>query len=468
MKVLVDVTPTSEQLPIISNPQDGVTLIRGAAGSGKTTTALLMLKQLSEYWIRRRVRNHDTNPVKILVLTYNRTLKGYVAHLAEKQIGKQSGIDLTVTTFGKWSIDLTGTTNLMNDNLKESLIVKHGNTLFPGNRVFLLDEVDYCLGRFLHEKRDDYLTTRREGRGIAPRMERPMRERLLTEVIKPYNKYKQKHNTKDWNDLALELVASPRDEKYDIVVADETQDFSANQIRAVMKHIANPSTIVLVLDAAQRIYPRGWNWREVGIKLNPNRSFHLKKNHRNTVEICRLAKPILEGMELGDDGSMPDLDSCDRHGQIPMLLKGKFSLQVSYAISQIKKNIDLTKESVAFAHPKAGGWFDYLREKLSEHGLKYVILTKRSDWPKGNENIALISMHSAKGLEFDHIFILGLDEETTPHGSEEGDSTWENLRRLLAMTITRARETVTLGCKPKEASSLTSCLESDTYEMVRL
>lgn len=43
MKTLPPVTPTPEQLAIISNPIAGGQLIRGAAGSGKTTTALLML-----------------------------------------------------------------------------------------------------------------------------------------------------------------------------------------------------------------------------------------------------------------------------------------------------------------------------------------------------------------------------------------------------------------------------------------
>ena len=72
-------------------------------------------------------------------------------------------------------------------------------------------------------------------------------------------------------------------------------------------------------------------------------------------------------------------------------------------------------------------------------------------------------MHSAKGLEFDHVFILGLNEETTPHGSEKGDSDLENLRRLLAMSITRARKSVIVGYKPGEASTLISYLDSDTY-----
>jgi len=39
MKTLAQVIPTSEQLAIISHPRAGIQLIKGAAGSGKTTTA---------------------------------------------------------------------------------------------------------------------------------------------------------------------------------------------------------------------------------------------------------------------------------------------------------------------------------------------------------------------------------------------------------------------------------------------
>ncbi len=88
MKVLSGVKPTAEQLPIISNPTAGVVLIRGAAGSGKTTTAMLMLKQLALFWTKRNKRMQLNTPVLILVLTFNRTLRGYIAELAKGQINQ--------------------------------------------------------------------------------------------------------------------------------------------------------------------------------------------------------------------------------------------------------------------------------------------------------------------------------------------------------------------------------------------
>lgn len=463
MKALVDIAPSAEQLPIISNPKNGVTLIQGAAGSGKTTTALLMLKQLSSFWLRHRERNNNFDPVQILVLSFNSTLRGYINHLAERQVESHTQAIIDIVTFGKWSKDLTATPNVLNYNQRNTILSGFASSInLPNN--FLCDEIEYCLGRFLTEDLYKYLEIKRVGRGISPRVEKSLRERLLNEVILPYNDYKKKNGLKDWNDMAIELIEDPKENRYDIIIVDEAQDFYANQIKAFMRHAAEPSTIVFVVDSAQRIYPRGWNWRELGIQINPYRNFRLMENHRNTIEICQLAKPLLEGIDLGDDGSIPNLNSCKRNGPIPQVIKGTFSKQCEFAISKIKNTINLSKDSVAFVHPK--GWFAYLRGQLDANNLLYVEMTRKKEWPEGDENIGLITMHSTKGLEFDHIFIIGLNQETTPYGDKDGDTDWENHRRLLAMTITRARQTVTLGCKPNEESSLFSCLNPGTYDEV--
>jgi len=66
------------------------------------------------------------------------------------------------------------------------------------------------------------------------------------------------------------------------------------------------------------------------------------------------------------------------------------------------------------------------------------------------------------------VFLLGLNEELTPHGAEAGDVQLETLRRLLAMAIGRARESVVLCCKKEDASSLIAYLDTKTYEVVRV
>ena len=54
--------------------------------------------------------------------------------------------------------------------------------------------------------------------------------------------------------------------------------------------------------------------------------------------------------------------------------------------------------------------------KLQENDIEYCELTRSSIWPTGSENIALSTIHSAKGLEFDHVLMPGLNQEVTPHG----------------------------------------------------
>ncbi len=53
MRILPVVKPTSEQLQLLLDTKPGVFIIKGAAGSGKTTTALMRLRHLCAWWLKR-------------------------------------------------------------------------------------------------------------------------------------------------------------------------------------------------------------------------------------------------------------------------------------------------------------------------------------------------------------------------------------------------------------------------------
>jgi superfamily I DNA/RNA helicase len=465
MRVLADVRPTPEQLAIVSRNRPGTEVIRGAAGSGKTTTALLRLRSLIGMFVNRKKRQQVDEPVRVLVLTYNRTLRGYIEALARQQALETKGLELEISTFGKWAWGLLGRPQMVDEGDRAAKIKTLGRAIGLASD-FLVEEVDYAIGRFLPDSIQDYLATRRHGRGATPRVDQATRERILDEVIEPYRTWKQQKRISDWNDLAAALSQKQFAPLYDIIVADETQDFSANEIRAIKNQLEPVHSLTLVIDSAQRIYPRGFTWQEAGIVVRPENTRRLERNYRNTVEIARFAMPLMEGIPIDDDGTIPDFSKCERHGPAPVVLKGRFSAQLQYVLEYLRKDVDLKIESVAILHMLGGHWFDYARWALRRARLDFVEITRQSDWPSGPENIALSTLHSAKGLEFDHVIIIGLNAEITPHGTEEEDDRLAKLRRLLAMGIGRARNSVVVGYKPEDASRLIKYLDPSTYEEI--
>ena len=80
--------------------------------------------------------------------------------------------------------------------------------------------------------------------------------------------------------------------------------------------------------------------------------------------------------------------------------------------------------------------------------LQEIALVSETDQPEAeNERVTLMTLHAAKGLEFDAVFVAGCEEELLPHSralSEtrggDPDAGLEEERRLLYVGMTRARK----------------------------
>ena len=467
MRTLQNVIPSPEQLKILTDVEPGFRLIRGAAGSGKTTAALLRLRQLCSSRASRRARLGLVAPVRVLVLAFNRTLRGYMQQLATEQVRDSEAVRLTIDTLSRWAWNLAGQPSVLDDDGRWMIgPILEDIGISPEHLGYFIDEVKYIQGRFPPDQRDRYLEATRSGRGRAPAVPRSLRSTLLTDVLDPYEVTKSQTGTFDWNDLALEAARVPS-QRYDVVIVDESQDLSANQIRAILTHLDEDHVTTFIADSVQRIYPQGFQWSELGINMRPQMVFTLTRNHRNTAEIAQLASSLVRGLPQDDDGVPPNEGACEEHGPRPKVVEGTYSQQLDCMLQQVLPRLALS-ETVAILQPKGGGWFGSTKRVLRQRNIQYCELTRRRVWPTGPEQLALSTIHSAKGLEFDHVLMPGLNKEVTPHGSEDGDGTLEALRRLIAMGVGRARKTVMLGYKPGERSSVFGLIDTDTYDLVRV
>ena len=462
MKTLPRIIATAEQLPIISQNRLGVEIICGAAGSGKTSTALLRLKSLFYMFSTRRQNQGSIVPVRALLLTFNRTLSGYVRSLATHQIPPDLRVDLEIATFGQWAMSALGYPDVQ-ESFAETRLRSLAQPLGVLTPHYVINEVEYLLGRFKPDQIEQYVTAERTGRGVLPRVDRQFRRRILDEVVKPYQEWLIKEATLDWNGVAIRMAYDVSRMGYDIVIVDESQDFSANQLRAIRHHLADDHAITFVTDTVQRIYARGFTWAEAGYEVRSARSHVLHANHRNTRQIAMFASGILNGIGVEGDGALPNLKAAKSDGPLPVVIRGLYRKQTEWAMNYIDHRVNLEHESVAFLKHKGGGWFDCIRSHLNRRGVAFVDITREAEWPEGPENVALSTFYSAKGLEFDYVFILGLSHETTEYEDAASDDQVFVLRRLLAVAVSRARKAVVVGYKPGEESRLVDYFNVGTY-----
>ena len=88
------------------------------------------------------------------------------------------------------------------------------------------------------------------------------------------------------------------------------------------------------------------------------------------------------------------------------------------------------------------------RSTLNEFLDEVSLLTDVSNESEGTEKISIMTLHSAKGLEFDYIFLPGWEEGIFPNQrslDENGNKGLEEERRLAYVGITRARKKLSIS-----------------------
>jgi len=82
---------------------------------------------------------------------------------------------------------------------------------------------------------------------------------------------------------------------------------------------------------------------------------------------------------------------------------------------------------------------------LEEFLLEISLVSDIEEHRNNNDVVTLMTIHSAKGLEFKHVFIIGLEEGIFPHNNCMNSSDEiEEERRLCYVAVTRAKESLTL------------------------
>lgn len=94
---------------------------------------------------------------------------------------------------------------------------------------------------------------------------------------------------------------------------------------------------------------------------------------------------------------------------------------------------------------------EYAREKpgakLDDYLEQVSLRSDIDDWNETADRVSLMTLHNAKGLEFDTVFITGLEDGLIPHyKSQQDPGQYEEERRLLYVGITRARRKLHLTC----------------------
>ena len=482
-----------EQRRIIENKPNGHVLVKGVAGSGKTTVAVHKIPFLLKDYTYEK-------DDKILVITYNKSLINYIKYIYEEIERNKENEQLTLGIYESGDKDKlyietidnmmfkyftsyikeekleklrVATEKQINKAMVEAInVVKQEyekvNVLDRKNLTFIIEEIRW-MKSCNYTDIEEYQTIDRIGRISNNNVESTHKLRknskirkAIFEVMIQYNDNLKKEKLVDLQDVALMALKQAKrevGEKYTHIIVDETQDLTRVQLEFIKILYMNRSysSMLFVSDTAQSIYPEAWlvkgrSFTSIGLDMT-GKSTSLSKSYRTTMQIAYAAYSLIEDdKNILEDDNFVKPSLIDKQGVYPVYrgFKNKVS-EAEYIAETIENELKNKYDYKDIAIiSKFKNQLKDIKIFLEKNNIPYKELESNEELDFNEDCVKLLTMHCAKGLQFKAVIIAGLNDKIIPSRDfanefEDSDFVESIDRRLLYVGMTRATEELFLS-----------------------
>jgi superfamily I DNA/RNA helicase len=460
------------QRAVVERDFSGPARLLGGAGTGKTVVAM--------HRARRLAREICTEPgERVLFTTYTRLLAADIRQTMAHFCSPIEMARIDVLHLHEWARDF------VNERRAESgaptiLIAGESELRSCWAQVYQSQDNEFPVTFYQRElaqiirpqeirSRNDYFQAPRTGQGIP--LTRAQRDRVW-HVIERYRQLLAERRLMEWGDVietAREEVEKQAVRPYRAIIIDEAQDWSSLELR-LLRAMAAPAANDLFFtgDGHQRIYGRPVTFLHCGIDVR-GRSSKLRLNYRTTEPIRRWSVALLRNQPVDDlDGGQDDHEgysSVLQGGVRPAIRHFSSRVEeIDYVAGEIQTlaemNVEL--ENICIA-ARTRNYLDDWATPLRRQKQLAVCMLGDDRQDDESSGVRLSTMHRIKGLEFQYVFLVGVNAGLMPLGtaieqSDPAEAAAELARErcLLHVAATRARDGLTVTASGPPSPFLTS------------
>jgi superfamily I DNA/RNA helicase/mRNA-degrading endonuclease RelE of RelBE toxin-antitoxin system len=256
-----------------------------------------------------------------------------------------------------------------------------------------------------------------------------------------------------------EHVAQEESSRFGYAVVDEAQDVSVPQLRFLAALCSGrPDGLFFAGDLGQRIFQSPFSWKAIGVDVR-GRSKTLRINYRTSQQIRQMADRLLPHAVTDSDGNRETRLGTTSvfSGPTPEIVhalneRDEIDRVSQWIQAQLERGVSAGELGVFV---RSEDELPRARRAIEAAGARAELLS--NDALPTDGNVALATMHLAKGHEYRAVAVMACDDEVIPNQARiesvsdesELELVWTTERHLLYVACTRARDALMVsGVEP--------------------